>query len=115
MSEKQNTLFDLGSPDLTPRYPAAPAQRHSETSQAAAEAISDHLNSLEAKVLAYFRGKGEAGATDEDAQDEIPMGGSTERPRRIRLVELGLLRDSGRTKPGRSGRKLTIWVLAKGA
>lgn len=50
------------------------------------------------------------GATDEELQDLLQMNPNTERPRRVELVRMGLVRDSGLTRTTRSGRKATVWV-----
>ena len=87
-----------------------PAQRHSRTSIAAAEQIEPRSETLRRAVLDYLRQCGENGATDEQMQESLAMNPSTQRPRRIELVELGLVRDSGRTGLTRSGRKAVLWV-----
>lgn len=104
----QRTLF-ANDPDQTPRFP--PAQQHSETSIAAAVAIAPQVNELQAIALGFFLQAGEQGLTDEQLSDLMRRGGSTARPRRIELVEKGLVRDSGRTRPGRSGKKMTVWTI----
>lgn len=94
---KQTDLFD----------PRAPFQRHSETSREAAKKIEPALGPLQAKVLAYLRVLD--GATDEEMQRDLALNPSTQRPRRIELVEKGLVMDSGRKAKTASGRLATIW------
>ena len=53
----------------------------------------------------------ENGATDEEMQVSLEMDGSTQRPRRVRLVELGMVRDSGRTSTTNSGRNAVVWEV----
>jgi predicted transcriptional regulator len=102
---KQGKLFDLAHPDM----PAVvPAQVHSETSLAAAEAIRPRLGELQQRVLAVVR---HSPATDEEIQDALGMGPSTERPRRVELVRAGLVRDSGETRATRSGRQAVVWEV----
>lgn len=86
----------------TPAY-----QRHSLTSLAAAEAIKPSVTALQARVLAYIKLLG--GATDEELQRGLQLNPSTQRPRRIELVEKGMVRDSGRTRKTASGRNAVIW------
>ena len=86
----------------------APAQVHSATSMAAAEEIDVAMPAQRARVWAFFEGRSE-GATDEQAQDELQMNPSAQRPRRIELCDLGMLADSGRTELTRSGRLATVW------
>jgi hypothetical protein len=49
--------------------------------------------------------------TDQEIQLALGMGGSTERPRRIELVEALLVRDSGQRRPTRSGRMAVVWEV----
>jgi hypothetical protein len=101
---KQRNLFDMGSPDMPP------AQLHSATSVAAAEAIRPELGQLQQLALRLFRDAGEAGLTDEELTARMERSASTARPRRIELVAARLVRDSGRVRPGKSGRGMTVWV-----
>lgn len=87
-----------------------PAQRHSPTSCDAAEAIVGRAGSVRRRVLEAIRSSGSRGLTDEQLQDALQLNPSTARPRRIELVELGLVRDSGRTRPTASGRMAAVWV-----
>lgn len=50
------------------------------------------------------------GRTDDELQDALAMPPNTERPRRVELVELGLVVDSGRTRPSRYGNPAVVWV-----
>lgn len=104
-TERQGALFDLGHPDMPP------AQQHSATSRDAAEKICGEAANLRAKVLAYIQGCGIDGATDEEGIDATGLPASTYRPRRVELVQAGLVMDSGRERPTRSGRKATVWVV----
>lgn len=99
MSERALPLFD------------APCQRASQTSRAAAVAISPAAPTLRAQVLAYI-GQHPAGLTDEEVQVGLGMNPSTQRPRRIELVKAGLLRESGSRKTI-SDRKATVWQAVR--
>lgn len=88
----------------------APAQGHSTTSQVAAMEIEPRAGTLRGFVLAYLRGKGSTGATDEQIQEDLNMNPSTQRPRRIELVAADLVRDSGMTRTTRSGRGASVWL-----
>ena len=94
-----------GSPLTAPHVPGSP------TSKAAADAIQPELNALQRKVLFFLMERGNVGATDEEMQRYIPMSASTQRPRRVELVGLGLVRDSGKTRETVSGRQAVVWVL----
>lgn len=85
-------------------------QAHSTTSREAAQSIAPRLPALQQRVLDYFKSNQE-GATDEMLIDALHLNASTLRPRRIELVQQGLLKDSGRYATGRSNRRATVWVL----
>lgn len=87
---------------------SAPYVRGSETSKKAAGAIQASSASLRVQVLAYLLHTG--GATDQEVQQALDIRPSTQRPRRVELVEMGLVRDSGRTRETESGREATVWV-----
>ena len=82
------------------------------TSRAAGEHIKPRANELQERVLKLIRDLGAQGATDDELQVFLQMNPSTQRPRRIELVEKGLVRNSGLTRATRSGRPATVWVAA---
>lgn len=86
------------------------AQRHSPTSIAAADAVAPRVGALAAKVLAHLRLVGLNGATDEEGILATGLAANTYRPRRIDLVELRLVRDSGRKRMTKQGRAAVVWV-----
>jgi hypothetical protein len=88
-----------------------PAQQHSETSVAAAEAIKPDVGRLRQLVLDAIRRAGDDGLTDEEMLAAVQLAPSTGRPRRIELVQRGLVRDSGRTRKTASGRSAAVWVV----
>jgi hypothetical protein len=98
------------TPDLFEYQP--PAQRHSETSKAAAEAIKSRVEIDRARILAEIKRLGLIGRTDCELQEQLGMNGSSQRPRRIELVDAGLVKDSGRTRKSASGRACVVWVAA---
>ena len=86
---------------------AAPAQRHSATSVAAAESLTPGaLNAAQRRVLAYLEEHGPA--TDEEIIAGTGMNPSTARPRRIELVRHGLVVEDGERRTA-SGRRATVW------
>ena len=91
-------------------WDSPPAQRHSATSVAAAEAIAPSAGTLRYKLLTWLRDRGEVGATDEEMQLGVPMAASTQRPRRGELVAAGYVKDSGSTRSTKSGRAAVVWV-----
>lgn len=88
-----------------------PAQRHSPTSVAAAEAIKPDASRLRAQVIAFLRGRGEYGATDEEMQLGIPMAANTQRPRRRECEQRGSVINSGRMRLTQSGKQAVVWTL----
>lgn len=92
---------------------AAPYVRGSKTSKKAAGAIQASSAALRVQVLAYLLVR-EDGATDQEMQQALGMKPSTQRPRRVELVQMGLVRDSGRTRDTESGREATVWEVSRG-
>ena len=86
------------------------AQRHSETSISAAVAIEPKAGTLRARVLNALRIRKHHGATDEELQTWLEMNPSTQRPRRVELLESGLIKDSGTTRQTKSGRSAVVWI-----
>lgn len=87
-----------------------PAQRHSETSVAAAESIRPDANRLRAVVLDAIRRAGADGLTDEEGIAATGLSPSTYRPRRVECVQAGKVIDSGKTRKTASGRNAVVWI-----
>ena len=87
----------------------APYQRHSETSKKAALEIQPEAQTLRDRVEHFIQESGRYGATDEEIQDFLDMEGSTERPRRVELLKMGKIVDSGRKRKTRSNREAVVW------
>lgn len=88
-------------------------QGHSATSLLAAAEIQERASNLRGFVYRYIKKSGESGATDEEVHTGLNMNPSTERPRRIELVEKGLVVDSGRKRHTRSKRLAVVWIARK--
>lgn len=87
----------------------APAQQHSATSRAAAEALGmGALNALQRVVFLWIAEHGPA--TDEEIAAGLGMNPSTARPRRIELVRRGFVVPAG-TRRAASGRMATVWMV----
>ena len=91
---------------------AIAAQNHSTNSNAAAENSAPHIGSLHSRVLSYLC-QAQAGATDEELMDGTGIAPNTLRPRRRELQIMGRVKDSGATRPTKSGRKAVVWVVAR--
>ena len=88
-----------------------PAQRHSETSRAAAASLTPaKLTGDRLRIYRYLRSRPD-GATDEEIAAALAMNANTERPRRIELQKIGMIRLSG-TRATASGRKANVWRVA---
>ena len=98
--------------DLRPPEPRPPAQAHSDTSTAAAEEIAPKAVRLRGVVLAFIKGAG--GATDEEISTGTGLPPNTSRPRRVELVDMGLVRDSGTRRKTASGRSAVVWTINQG-
>lgn len=89
-------------------YKPALAVEESETSREAAAKIEPSRHTLRRRVYDFIKQRG--GATDEEIQDALGMNPSTQRPRRIELVESALIRDSGTTRKTKANRRAVVWV-----
>lgn len=95
------------------RTTAAAPFSNGSTSKAAARLIEPDLNRLESMVLEHVRSCGEHGATRQETEDGTGLGGDTVRPRADRLLKLGLLTETDRERPTRSGRMARVIVAAE--
>jgi len=86
-------------------------QEHSATSFDAAIEIESDADTLRGRVLRCILGSG-GGLTDEEMQSMMNLNPSTQRPRRVELVERGLVRDSGFQRKTRSGRNAVVWEIS---
>lgn len=96
--------------DLFPPYRGEPpSQAHSPTSRAAAESIKPKVGPLHREILTHLGIIFDS--TDEEMQTDLSMSPNTQRPRRRELQLMGLVVDSGKTRPTRSGRAAVVWRL----
>ncbi len=89
---------------------AAPAQAHSETSLEAAAKITPITPNLRDRVERHLR---IWPSTDEEGATTLGIELNTYRPRRVELVALSKVHDSGRTRKTRSGSDATIWEITE--
>lgn len=89
--------------------PPPPYQPHSDTSEAAAGEIVKDAKGLRLAVYREIASCGSWGATDEEIQTALDMNPSTQRLRRVELVRMGMVKDSGLTRNTRSGRRAAVW------
>lgn len=106
------SLFDEPGTDTL-----GPFQRHSSTSRRAALAAYPRTGAARERVLTFVTGQGAYGATDQEIQRALDMDPSTERPRRVELVDGGWLRaqhdaDGGAVeRPTLAGRAAQVWEV----
>lgn len=81
----------------------------SETSEAAAGSMRGKAATLREQVYELLLLEGPL--TDEMMQDKLKMNPSTQRPRRIELVEDGRVTDSGSTALTKSKREAVLWKV----
>lgn len=81
------------------------------TTLSARDHIAPKRPTLRQQVLDYIANLHEFGATDEEIQRHLEMAGSTQRPRRQELQEMGLLKDSGMRRKTLAGRDAIVWVV----
>jgi hypothetical protein len=93
--------------------PAAAFVAGSETSRKAAASIAGRTRSMRAKVLEFFRLRKDYGGTDQETADFLGLPENSIRPRRIELVQAGLVIDSGKTRLTQSRRSAVVWIIAE--
>lgn len=89
---------------------------HGDTAQAAAKAIKLRSGTQRASVLLELLHLGKlgwAGDTDEGLQCTLAMGASSERPRRVELVRMGYVEDSGKRKRTLAGLDAVVWTITE--
>ena len=82
-------------------------------------AVTQRLAAVEAFTLTgkarrrvlHVIARSTSGLTDEQIQMALEMNPSTQRPRRVELVEGGWIEDSGEKRRTRSGRRAVIWTM----
>tara|TARA_Y100000004_G_C8600091_1_gene280196 strand:+ start:130 stop:465 length:336 start_codon:yes stop_codon:yes gene_type:complete len=104
---EQQDIFSQNSLEET-----APFQRHSFTSKQAADQIQESAKTLRAKLFRFIKSRGQYGCTDEEAQTSLPMLPSTQRPRRVELANLGLIKKNGQTRKTKSNRNAAVWIAS---
>ena len=85
---------------------------HPDTSRAAALGVLPRTGTQRRRVYDYLVRQGDLGASDYELQHWLEMDGNTERPRRVELVNAGLVVDSGRTV-AIHGRPMIVWVAVR--
>ena len=87
-------------------------QQNPSTSYQAADGIIHKLRPLQLKVLEVLKAAGPSGLADFEIEERCGDHGSTYRTRRAELVEVGLVRDSGRVA-NLKGTNRIVWVITE--
>jgi hypothetical protein len=85
-----------------------PYQRHSRTSKKAARYAKPYATTARYKVYQFIEKN--PGKTDEEIQDTLRMNPNTQRPRRVELLEIGIIEEEGRKK-NKSGTEASTWRI----
>lgn len=103
----QQTLFANDEPTAVP-----PTLPHNGTlsSKLAARSMRCSAGAQQQRVLEALQAAGDAGLTDEELQASLNLSGNSERPRRAKLVELGLVRNTGLMRRTKSGHAAVVWA-----
>jgi hypothetical protein len=104
---KNSGAADFPFGHRAPAPKTAPYVPHSPTSKAAAKSVKSLAANMRRRVLDCLRERGPM--TDEEMQDYLKMNPSTQRPRRIELVLMREVGDSGVKTLTRSGRMAVVW------
>ncbi len=80
------------------------------TQTAAAIAVWPRSGTQRARVLAAISKAEADGLTDEEIGARLGLSLNSVRPRRLELVQAGLVIDSGRTRPTRGGKAAIAWA-----
>lgn len=108
LTASKKCLESVGQYDL---YDGTPPHSNQTTSLEAARAATITLRAAVYEAIALSSD----GKTDLELEEELGMGGSTIRPRRRELFLLNKIKDSGRVRLTKSGRKAIVWILNRDA
>ena len=103
---------ELTTPLLSKSVRQLARQQNPSTSYHAADGIVHKLRPLQLKVLEVLKAAGPDGLADFEIEERCGDHGSTYRTRRAELVEVGLVRDSGRVI-NLKGTNRIVWVMTE--
>lgn len=83
-----------------------------DTSEEAADAIASEAERLRATVLELIVRRGEKGRTADEIVSKMGVRHHTGAPRVTELHQMGLIVDSGKRRPTRSGKAAIVWIQA---
>jgi hypothetical protein len=103
--------LELQSRYEKPEHVGAPYAIGSDTSKAAAKKVAKRVALQQTEVYRAIIRSGEDGATWDELVAQYGFS-PTANGRVTRLVEMGLVVDSGKRRPTRTGCKATVWTAA---
>ncbi len=95
-------------PEPSTNTPGKVGREHPETAKKAADRIQPATGTQRQRVLTALAEVTD-GMTDEELQSVLTMNPSSQRPRRIELVEQGWVEDSGTRRKTTSGTEAIVW------
>jgi len=104
------TYKDIVSSKDQPYGGRAPFVKGSDTSEAAADSIHEHLGKLQAGVYQEIYRRGTWGRTCDEVEDRLHMRHQTASARIKELKDKGLIFDTGERRLTRSGSPAAVYV-----
>lgn len=112
MGVEHGAAFVVAAPvELEPSDQMGPFARESDTSRDAALGNYPRAGSQRWRVLEALRERGARGATRDELELMLRLGGSTVRPRVWELLHGGWIRETERTRPTRLGNEAHVLTL----
>lgn len=96
------------------KYPDAPGYSNPSTSKGAAESVKERAAPMRQRFLAELQVRGSFGATCDELEQAFDMAHQTVSARFTELKLKGLVVDSGKKRPTRSGRAAIVWHAKEG-
>ena len=93
-------------------YEYAPSNGTPTSDAAAIKMSGARASKIGAKLMAYMQGRGDYGATLQEAEFDTGISGNTIRPRMLTLRKRGQVVDSGLYRKTLDGNNAVVWVVA---
>lgn len=76
-----------------------------------AQGLRATRSKMRSLVFAFLVGRGAVGATDQEMQHGLGLHANSQAPRRVELVQAGVVKNSGRRRSTTSGHSAIVWVV----
>jgi hypothetical protein len=103
------TLFPWAA-DAIIASPIEPPAIDHPNSLAAAASVKPVAPGVRQRVFEFILKRGKRGATREEIERSTKIKHQTINPRIAELRKAGLIRESGKSRPTRSGRSAAVWI-----